>query len=110
MDQRPQLYDEEAALERGQQRTTLWCYSDRQIRFAINVIGSGASSLLPILSIIALFFVKDTLARLGLVCVFTVIFSLCMLTATHCRRVEIFAATAAFASVQVVFIGTTSGS
>ncbi|KAK7987084.1 hypothetical protein PG988_002072 [Apiospora saccharicola] len=90
--------------------TGLWHYSDNHIRLVSNLVGSGVSSLLPMLSIVALFYVEDTLARLGLVCAFTVVFSLFMFVTTQCRRVEIFAATAAFASVQVVFIGTTSNS
>ncbi|KAK7913914.1 hypothetical protein PG985_011617 [Apiospora marii] len=93
----PLPYDEEAAGNRGQ-NTALWYYSNRHIRLVTNIIGSGVSSLLPMLSIITLFYVEDTLARLGLVCAFTVVFSLCMVTATQCRRVEIFGATAANAS------------
>ncbi|KAK8121771.1 hypothetical protein PG984_010441 [Apiospora sp. TS-2023a] len=91
---RPLPHDAETALERGE-HTALWYYSDRHTRLVANLIGSGVSSLLPMLSIIALFYVETTLTRLGLVCVFTVIFSLCMFLATQCRRVEIFAATAA---------------
>ncbi|KAK8072966.1 hypothetical protein PG996_006314 [Apiospora saccharicola] len=92
---RPLPQDPEAAAERGEQHTALWHYDDRRTRLAVNLIGSAVSSLLPMLSIIALFYVEATLARLGLVCVFTVIFSLAMFLATQCRRVEIFAATAA---------------
>ncbi|KAK7999403.1 hypothetical protein PG990_012003 [Apiospora arundinis] len=93
---RPQPHDEEAVAEQGE-LTALWNYSDRHVRLVANLVGSGISSLLPMLSIIALFYVKDTLARLGLVCVFTAIFSFFMFLATQCRRVEIFAATAAYA-------------
>ncbi|KAH8586242.1 hypothetical protein B0O99DRAFT_695692 [Bisporella sp. PMI_857] len=49
-------------------------------------------------------------ARLGIVCAFTLSFSLILALATGARRIEIFAATAAFASVQVVFVGSTSSS
>ncbi|KAK7994513.1 hypothetical protein PG991_016101 [Apiospora marii] len=93
---RPLSHDPEIAGERGQ-LSALWKYSDRRIRLVTNLVGSGISSLLPMLSIIALFHVNDMLARLGLVCAFTVIFSVSMFAATQCRRVEIFAATAAYA-------------
>ncbi|KAK6860689.1 hypothetical protein PG995_004325 [Apiospora arundinis] len=127
---RAQPYDASEAAERGEQeRTSLYFYKDNHVRLVTNLIGSGVSSLLPMLSIVALFCVKDTPARLGLVCAFTFVFSVCLFAATQCKRVEIFAATAAyvprlekprhsgailttlfsFASVQVVFVGTTSG-
>ncbi|KAK6829745.1 hypothetical protein PG987_010329 [Apiospora arundinis] len=90
----PLRHDPETAAERGE-LTALWHYKDRNIRLVANLIGSGVSSLMPMLSIIALFYVKDTLARLGLVCAFTLVFSLFMFAATQCKRVEVFAATAA---------------
>ncbi|KAK7961674.1 uncharacterized protein PG986_002499 [Apiospora aurea] len=92
---RPLPHDTEAAAGHVEEDTALWHYSDRHVRLAANFVGSGVSSLLPMLSIIALFYVQDTLARLGLVCAFTVVFSLCMFAATQCKRVEVFAATAA---------------
>ncbi|KAK8075756.1 hypothetical protein PG997_010419, partial [Apiospora hydei] len=85
---RPLAHDEEMA------DTALWHYPDKHIRLVSDLIGSVVSSLLPMLSIIALFYVEHTLARLGLVCAFTVVFSLFMFVTTKCRRVEIFAATA----------------
>jgi hypothetical protein len=46
-------------------------------------------------SIIVLYVVNNTSVRLGLVCAFTLIFSLVLALATEARRIEIFAATAA---------------
>jgi len=83
-------------------------YSDRKLRFAVDVFGSAISSIIPSISIIVLFFVEDLLKRLALVCVFSFVFSICMSLASRARRIEVFGATAAFASVQVVFVGTTS--
>ncbi|KAI1332967.1 hypothetical protein F5Y16DRAFT_332 [Xylariaceae sp. FL0255] len=90
--------------------SSLYYYSDQHVQFALAIIGSVLSSTVPTASIVVLFFVKDMLARLGLVTLFTFIFSLVLCLATNAKRYEIFAATAAFASVQVVFVGTTSGS
>jgi len=83
-------------------------YRDKVVLRVIYVIGTVSSSLTPIISIVALYFVQSMALRLGLVCVFTLLFSLSLALATKSRRIEIFAATSAFAGVQVVFIGTTS--
>ena len=64
------------------------------------------SSLIPTLSILVLYFVKRQLVRLGLLIVFTTTFSLTLAWFTEARKVEIFSAVAAFAAVEVVFIGT----
>jgi hypothetical protein len=48
------------------------------------------------------------IVRIGLMIVFTAIFSVSLAVLTEAKRAEIFAATAAFAAVEVVFIGSTS--
>ena len=63
------------------------------------------SSLFPIVAIIVLNCVKDPTVRLGLMAVFTVAFSFCLGLFSTARKAEIFSASAAFAAVQVVFIG-----
>ncbi|OIW32996.1 hypothetical protein CONLIGDRAFT_627941 [Coniochaeta ligniaria NRRL 30616] len=105
--QKPTSGHEESVAGEGKP-TYLYHYSGRKLRFALDVFGSAASSIIPIVSIIALFFVQSLLRRLVLVCVFSFLFSVFMSVATRARRIEVFGATAAFASVQVVFIGTTS--
>ncbi|KAI3325941.1 hypothetical protein HD806DRAFT_532594 [Xylariaceae sp. AK1471] len=108
--QRPAATDEESTVGGMPPSTSLYYYSDRRIRIALNIFGAVFSSIIPTLSIIVLFFVHEMLARLGLVVLFTFIFSLTMCLATKAKRYEIYAATAAFASVQVVFVGTTGSS
>ena len=71
-----------------------------------NVVASTISSLLPTLVILLLYFVNRMLVRIGLVIVFTAIFSLALSFFTTANKGEIFAATAAFAAVEVVFIGS----
>jgi hypothetical protein len=70
-------------------------YTDKNILRAANVFGSILSSALLVGSIIALYFVDNMIARLGIVVAFTQIFSLVLILATNARRVEVFAATAA---------------
>ncbi len=75
---------------------SLYHYPDERILVFLGIVGSVLSSVLPTLSIIILFFVHDMLARLGLVTLFTFLFSLTMSLATKAKRYEIFAATAAY--------------
>ncbi|KAH3995500.1 hypothetical protein HBH68_165940 [Parastagonospora nodorum] len=48
------------------------------------------------------------IVRIGLVILFTAIFSVALAVFTSARKVEIISATAAFAAVEVVFIGSSS--
>lgn len=70
-------------------------YEESTIVMVTNIIGTVLSSLLPILSIIVLYFVKNTLTRLGIVVIFTTLFSATLTIFTSARRVEVFASTAA---------------
>ena len=73
-------------------------YTERDLTIMVDIVGTVISSLLPISSILVLYFVTSVLTRLGIVAGFTVCFSLVLSLVTEARRVEIFAATAAFAS------------
>lgn len=88
--------------------SNIFLYRDSHFYHAAKIIGTLISSLIPIGSTVVLYFVKDMPTRLGIVCLFTAIFSIALSSVTSGTRVEIFAATAAFASVQVVFIGSTT--
>jgi len=92
----------------GENRSSFHSYEQERVNFITNLLGTTFSSLAPLVSIIVLSFVRNERARLGIVCAFTILFSFTLAIATKARRVEIFAATAAFASVQVVFIGTSN--
>jgi hypothetical protein len=59
--------------------------------------------------ILALYFVNSMIHRIGLVIVFTTVFSVALALFTGAKKVEVFSATAAFAAVEVVYIGSTSG-
>jgi hypothetical protein len=81
-------------------------YSDRKLIAAVNAISTILSSLLPAMSILALYFIHDQLARMAAVVAFCLLFSIVLTLVTNAGRVDCFAATAAFAAVQVVFVGT----
>lgn len=50
---------------------------------------------MPLVAIIVLYFVKDTIKRLGVAIVFTSLFAAALTLSTSARRIEIFASTAA---------------
>ncbi|CAD6594008.1 MAG: hypothetical protein ASARMPREDX12_007936 [Alectoria sarmentosa] len=83
-------------------------YNEARIATISNSVGAILSSLLPTVAILALYFVQQMLVRIGLTIVFTSVFSLALSLLTDAKKVEIFSATAAFAAVEVVFIGSTS--
>ena len=70
-------------------------YSDRAIFKFSSVVATVTSSVFPVLGVIILFFVKDLLARIGIIAALTAVFSFCLAIVGKARKVEIFAATAA---------------
>lgn len=72
------------------------------------IISILLSTLFPSTAVIALYFVKSLAVRLWMVLGFSMLFSAVLAGLTHARPIEVFAATAACASVQVVFVGSTS--
>ena len=64
------------------------------------------ASMLPILAVLVLYFVHPTLDRIAIAIGFTIFVGLFLITFTSATVKEIFGATAAFAAVVVVFIGS----
>ncbi|KAI9662602.1 MAG: hypothetical protein M1821_008769 [Bathelium mastoideum] len=65
---------------------------------------TGLASLIPVASIVVLYFISSMKLRLGFIAIFTVLLSMCLAFFTSAKRAEIFALTAAFSAVQVVFV------
>ena len=84
-------------------------YPDRRLNRATEVVSIVVSSLLPTTSIVVLNYIppQPAIYRLAFILAFSGFFTLCLTLFTEARRIEIFAAAVALASVQVVFIGTT---
>ncbi|KAF8859447.1 hypothetical protein BDZ45DRAFT_589739 [Acephala macrosclerotiorum] len=76
-------------------RSEITQYKDSVIIKILNGVATIIASLIPISSIVLLYFVPSISARLGIVTGFTALFSLCLLLVTSASRVEIFAATSA---------------
>ncbi|KAE8454014.1 hypothetical protein EG329_007790 [Mollisiaceae sp. DMI_Dod_QoI] len=81
--------------EKPVQESNLFHYSDSLIIGTIDVIGTVISSMIPLVSIIILYYIESLGARLGVLCVCTLIFSTSLAVVTRARRIEIFACTAA---------------
>ncbi|KAF7449413.1 hypothetical protein Ptr902_03331 [Pyrenophora tritici-repentis] len=85
-------------------------YEDTTIYSITYCMNSILASLIPIASIVVLCFVSSMPARLGTIAGFNVLVSICLMAFAGAKRAEVFAISAAFAAVQVVFVGTDQSS
>ncbi|KAL4784619.1 hypothetical protein BJX76DRAFT_356853 [Aspergillus varians] len=79
-------------------------FKETSITIAVSVISILVASFLLIGSIVGLYFATGDALKLCLVAGFTAVFALCVGLMTNARRADIFAATAAYAAVLVVFV------
>lgn len=82
----------------------IWEYRPEVFVAIGNIICMVLSSIIPTASIFALHFVQGMIARLAVIAAMSFVFSFVMMVIVRGRRVEVFAATTAFAAVQVVFV------
>jgi hypothetical protein len=82
-----------------------WEYKQRIFVLLGNVICMILSALVPSITIFVLSFLNSMIARLSVITAMSFIFSVIMTFIVQGRRVDVFAATTAFAAVQVVFLG-----
>ena len=78
--------------------------SDHRLRRTIRVVAVVLSSILPVLSIVILYYVQSMDIHIGLIIIFSILFSAVVALVTDARNVEVMAATAAYAAVLVVFM------
>jgi hypothetical protein len=71
-------------------------YDDRRLFHIATIIGTMLASLLPILSIIVLYFIQDFRVRLSIVTLFTLAFTVALRLFTQAKTGELFAATSAW--------------
>lgn len=79
-------------------------YEENTLSRITYLITTALASLLPITSIVVLYFNHSIKVRLGVSAIFTVLLSFSLAFFTSARRTEIFALTAALSAVQVVFV------
>ena len=83
----------------------IWEYRKESFTLAGNVLCVVLSFAIPTGSIFGLYYVQTTLARLFMMAAFIFVFASAMMFVVGSRRGEVFGATAAFAAIQVVFVG-----
>lgn len=71
-------------------------YSDEALVRFNNILISVIGAVLPVVAIVALYFIRSEGARIGAMAGFTVVFALAMAIFTNARRLEIAASTAAY--------------
>ena len=83
--------------------------SERSVANAVALLSSLLSAAVLVGSMVSLCFVRNVYAVLGMVGGRTVLFAGCIGFLTNAKRDQIFAATAAYAAVLVVFVSVTFG-
>ncbi|OJD39989.1 uncharacterized protein BKCO1_200057 [Diplodia corticola] len=77
---------------------------EETLRKLTATVTSVVASTLPIVSIVVLYFVQPLGARLGIIGAFNVVLAVSLAVFTKAKRAEVFAVTAAFSAIQVVFV------
>ena len=79
-------------------------FEEHSLVFLVRFCSTAVTAVLLIGSILALYFVTDQDARLALVIAFVVLFAIGLSICTGASRDSIFAGTAAYAAVLIVFV------
>ena len=79
-------------------------YEEGTIYLITYCITSILASLIPIVSIVVLYFVRSMPARLGTIAVFNVLISICLMALAGAKRAEVFAITAAYVQTYMLII------
>ncbi|KAI1150520.1 hypothetical protein F4825DRAFT_397815 [Nemania diffusa] len=85
-------------------RAKIGRFNERSVSLVTSIITIVVAAFLLIGSITGFYFVDSDVVKLILIAAFTSIFALSLVLITNARRAEIFAATAAYAAVLVVFV------
>ena len=73
----------------------IYQYRSTSIERLVRILTTVVASLLPMVSVVVLFIVSSDAVRLGMIAVFSALFSLSLVIMTTARAVEVFVATAA---------------
>lgn len=83
-------------------------YSPRRVSRLGEALAVALSAVLPTIAILALYFIPTMVWRIVGVVIMTFLFAIVMALTTGAKKSEVFGATAAFAAVEVVYIGSTT--
>jgi hypothetical protein len=79
-------------------------FLETHVRRAVLVISTVAAAVLLIGAIVGLYFINRPAPKLGMIAAFTTLFAASVGSLTSAKRQEVFAASAAYAAVLVVFV------
>jgi hypothetical protein len=79
-------------------------FLETHVRRAVLLISTVVAAILLIGAIIGLYFVNRPSSKLGMIAAFTTLFAASVGSLTSAKRQEVFAASAAYAAVLVVFV------
>lgn len=79
-------------------------YQDFHVQLLVGVINAIVAAILLLCAIVGLYQVKEPPVKLGMIGGFTVLFAATVAAFTRARRAEVFASSAAYAAVLVVFV------
>lgn len=82
----------------------IWEYKHKNYVLIGNALCVILSTFIPVTSLFSLSSIQDILYRLLMITCLTLLFSSVLMFVVGCRRFDVFAGTAAFAAVQVVFV------
>ena len=85
-------------------------YLEKYVVWSVAFVSTVVAAILLIGAIVGLYIESSPIARLAMICCFTALFALSVGLLTNARRAEIFASTAAYAAVLVVFVSGNLGS
>ncbi|KAJ9640277.1 hypothetical protein H2199_005816 [Coniosporium tulheliwenetii] len=83
-------------------------YNETELDKLSMVLSTTIASILPVIAVLGLYFEKNMLKRIYIMIGITAAFAAILSFFSSARRIEIFTATAGFAAVEVVFIGSTN--
>lgn len=79
-------------------------HQNRHVVWLVAALDMVTAAVLLIGATVNLYLVSKPETKLGLIAMYTILFALSVTLCTHARPVEVFAATAAYAAVLVVFV------
>ncbi|KAI0160525.1 P-loop containing nucleoside triphosphate hydrolase protein [Xylariaceae sp. FL1272] len=79
-------------------------YENSILAATVRIVTTVLASLFPVCSVTALYFIESNVVRLAFVIVASGFFALALALMTNARMIEVFAATSAYAAVNVVFL------
>ncbi|OCT44922.1 hypothetical protein CLCR_06113 [Cladophialophora carrionii] len=87
----------------------VYSYSDSVITKTIDTLSTILASILPTIAALGIYLINDQVTRMAALICCTLLFSTTLTLFARPKRVEVFAASAAFAAVLVVFVGNSDG-